>query len=323
MSNASDQAAEAPMPDTAEAPPEPVEQTPAEKRQMPVNMKQIIAAALFAAYNAVRNDALTAVAIGAPALLLAAGLYALAFARRTRTERGRDFYFYSTLGVLLFVVGSSLVLTPIAAAAVWSVLAVVLAWLSGHYDRVSLSLQCTFLLIAAGVGSGLLETGLVALAGGMPDSWPPFEQWHVLVALATVACLFIPVAQRSERWGKLAGLPQLAVLALSVWEVGGLIVVLAAPLLVDFGADDRSHAVLAALPTAVLAAASVTLALSSRLPRWPEARWLVYPVLALVGIKLFVEDFFSSQPSTLFVAMAAFGAALVLGPRLATLRQKA
>ena len=47
---------------------------------------------------------------------------------------------------------------------------------------------------------------------------------HVGVAAATVACLFIPVAQESERWGALAGLPQLIVLALSVWEVGGLIV---------------------------------------------------------------------------------------------------
>ena len=220
------------------------------------------------------------------------------------------------MGLLLLVVGSALLLAPVHAAALWSLLAVTLAWSSGRFARVSLSLQCTFLLIAAGVGSGLLDTGLVALAGGLPDAWPAMLPWHALVAVATVACLFIPVAQRSERWGKLAGLPQLIVLALSVWEVGGLIVVVAAPLLVDFGAAEPSRAVLAALRTAVLAAASVTLAVSSRLPRWPEARWLVYPVLVLVGIKLFVEDFPYGQPVTLFIALALVGSALILVARL-------
>ncbi|NIN82619.1 MAG: hypothetical protein GTO39_19010, partial [Pseudomonas stutzeri] len=52
--------------------------------------------------------------------------------------------------------------------------------------------------------------------------------WHLIIAATTVACLFIPVAQHSERWGTLAGVPQLIVLALSVWEVGGLMVLYAA-----------------------------------------------------------------------------------------------
>ena len=56
----------------------------------------------------------------------------------------------------------------------------------------------------------------------------------------------------------------------------------------------------------------MTLALSSRHPRWPEARWLVYPVLVLVGIKLFMEDFPNGVPGTLFVALAFVGGALIL-----------
>ena len=75
-------------------------------------------------------------------------------------------------------------------------------------------------------------------------------------------------------------------------------------------------AALAALRTAVLSAASVTLALSSRHWRWPEARWLVYPVLVLVGFKLFVEDFPNGQPASLFVALAFVGSALLLVARL-------
>jgi len=166
------------------------------------------------------------------------------------------------------------------------------------------------------VGSGILATGFQALAGDDAITWPPFIPWHVIIALTTVACLFIPVAQKSERWGVAAGLPQLIVLALSVWEVGGLMVVYLATLVASTSEAEPNLAVLAALRTAVLSASSVTLALSSRYRRWPEARWLVYPVLILVGIKLFVEDFPNGQPATLFVALAFVGGALLLVAKL-------
>jgi len=85
-----------------------------------------------------------------------------------------------------------------------------------------------------------------------------------------------------------------------------------APILADTASADPDLGSLAALRTAVLTVASVTLALSSQHPRWPEARWLVYPVLVLVGIKLFVEDFPNGEPMTLFVALAFVGSALLL-----------
>ena len=50
--------------------------------------------------------------------------------------------------------------------------------------------------------------------------------------------------------------------------------------------------------------------------RAPEARWLAYPVLLLVGIKLFIEDFPHGQAATLFVALAFVGSALLLVARL-------
>jgi hypothetical protein len=254
--------------------------------------------------------------VGMLTLLLSATLYALAFTPQTRAARGRNFFFYSTLGLVLLVIGSALVLSPAIAAAAWSLLALAMAWFSGRYGRVALSLQCTFLLLAAGISSGILETGLQALAGDALLSWPPLVPWHLVIALTTVACLFIPVAQHSDRWGVLAGVPQLIVLALSVWEVGGLMVVYFAPVLASAGTAEANLAVLAALRTAVLSISSVTLALSSRYARWPEARWLVYPVLILVGIKLFLEDFPNGQPVTLFVALALVGSALIFVAKL-------
>ncbi len=271
-----------------------------------------VVAAAFAA----RAGQLSIAPIGLLTLLLAAGAYALAFAPQTRAERGRNFFFYSTLGLVLLVVGSALLLSPGVAAAAWSLLALTMAWFSGRYQRVALSLQCTFLLLAAGVSSGILDTGLQAFVSADAGAWPPLVAWHIIIALTTVACLFIPVAQHSDRWGKLEGLPQLIVLALSVWEVGGLMVAYAAPALAGAGTPDANPAVLAALRTAVLAAASVSLAVSSRFKRWPEARWLVYPVLVLVGVKLFLEDFPNGQPVTLFVALALVGSSLILVAKL-------
>ncbi len=195
-------------------------------------------------------------------------------------------------------------------------LAVATAVFSGRLGWVTLSLQCTALLLAAGFTSGLLTVGIQALVGDPAESWPALTVPHVLVALATVACLFIPVAQHSERWGVMAGMPQLIVLALSVWEVGGLIVLYLGPMLAGAGEASADAAIVAALRTGVLSAAAVSLALSSRFPRWPEARWLVYPVLILVGIKLFAEDFPNGQPVTLFVALAFVGSALILVARL-------
>lgn len=275
-----------------------------------------VAVAFMAASIASRAGQLALAQVGLLTLLLAAGAYALAFATETRKARGRNFYFYSALGLLLLVIGSALLLSPAVAAAAWSLLALAMAWFSGRYERVSLSLHCTFLLLAAGVSSGILETGLEALAGGTPATWPALVPWHPVVALTTVACLFIPVAQHSERWGAMAGLPQLIVLALSVWEVGGLMIAYTAPFVAGIGSPDADPAILAALRTAILSAASVTLALSSRFERWPEARWLVYPVLVVVGVKLFLEDFPNGQPATLFVALALVGSALMLVAKL-------
>jgi hypothetical protein len=253
---------------------------------------------------------------GILSLVLSACAYGMAFTPQTRAIRGRNFHYYSTTGLILLVAGSALIASPARAAMAWSLLALAMAWFSGRTGRVTLSLQCTFLLFAAGIASGVLATGFEALAGRdlMPAQAAP--PGYLIVALATVACLFIPVAQRSDRWGVFAGLPQLLVLALSVWEVGGLLVVLAAPLMAKTGSADPDLAILAALRTGILAAASVTLALSSRFNRWPEARWLVYPVLVLVGFKFLLEDFPNGRPVTLFVAFALLGSALILVAKL-------
>lgn len=254
--------------------------------------------------------------LGALSLIMGVAAYSLAFTPETRSTRGRNFFFYTTVGLILIVAGSSLVLTPGKAAAAWSVLALVMAIFSGRYGRVTLSLQCTLLLLAAAMGSGIFGLGYDALTGDGTESWPVLSLWHLLLAVTTVACLIIPVAQRSERWGVLAGLPQLIVLALSSWAVGGLMVAYLAPLIAGVPGSEADLGALAALRTFILTASAASLALSSRHKRWPEARWLAYPVLMLIGLKLVFEDFPNGRPLTMFIALALVGGTLILVAKL-------
>jgi hypothetical protein len=72
----------------------------------------------------------------------------------------------------------------------------------------------------------------------------------------------------------------------------------------------------ATVSTGVLALVALAVAWVSGNARFQEWAWLVYPMLVGIGVKMAMEDFKHSRPSTLFIAMALYGAALILAPRL-------
>jgi membrane-bound acyltransferase YfiQ involved in biofilm formation len=71
-----------------------------------------------------------------------------------------------------------------------------------------------------------------------------------------------------------------------------------------------------ALGTVALAAVTVLLAFLAS--RWGvvEAGWLVYPMLALTGLKVVTQDLTAGRALVLVVALAAYGFALVVAPWL-------
>ena len=103
------------------------------------------------------------------------------------------------------------------------------------------------------------------------------------------------------------------------------------PLLADLGFDTlvrkagypgtemvpADAAVLATVRTAVLGASALALGFLGRVPAFREAHRLVYPLLVAGGIKLAIEDFPQGRAVTLFVALAIYGGALILTPRIA------
>jgi hypothetical protein len=81
-----------------------------------------------------------------------------------------------------------------------------------------------------------------------------------------------------------------------------------------------TSAMLATIRTAVLSMLAVGCARLSR-ARFSAMGRLAYPLLAATGVKLLVIDLRSSRASTLFAALACYGLALVLVPRLRRLSE--
>jgi hypothetical protein len=72
----------------------------------------------------------------------------------------------------------------------------------------------------------------------------------------------------------------------------------------------------AVLRTGILTVLALVLALAARRWAWPELAWLVYPLVALGGGKLLLQDMRVGRPATLVLSLAIYGALLLLAPRL-------
>lgn len=247
-----------------------------------------------------------AAVLGAASLLLAAALYGVAFFGLERRRR-RSALFFTTVAVPLVIAGSSLIFAR--PAFLWVVLALAGSALGSRFERLTPSLHGAVYALAASVSSGLLAQTAAVWTAGVAD-WPPVSADSLMALAATAACLAFPVSGDLAFWRRYAHLPKLVFLVLVVVACGGLAVRLAAPLA---GADPGA---LATVRTAALATAALALAAIGRLERLREALVLVYPVLVLGAVKLMVEDFPAGRPETLFIALAFYGGALILAPRL-------
>jgi len=67
---------------------------------------------------------------------------------------------------------------------------------------------------------------------------------------------------------------------------------------------------------AVLSVAAVLLASFRRLPTLAPLARLTYPVLAIAGLKLLIDDLPHGRPSTLVATFVLYGAALIVVPRI-------
>jgi hypothetical protein len=242
--------------------------------------------------------------------------YAVAFAWVERQSTDvKNFLFYTSLALVLMIVGLNVLFDGATLAMAWTVLGVGAALLGGRLSRMTLFSHAAVYLVGAAGASGLIAHArhdLVGLAES-PLGW--LSPSAVVVALAAGACALIRLDGESRFSVRLRQIPRLALIvvgALGLASAG----VDAIAWVSGFADSTPRMGLLATDRTAVLSVLALAAAWTSRWPRLAIGGTLVYPVLILTGLRLVVEDVRHSTPSTLFVAFAFYGAALIFAPRL-------
>ena len=195
---------------------------------------------------------------------------------------------------------------------VLAALAVAVTWLGWRFAQVALTLQGGVYGMATTVASGLLSSAAFSLVATPAEPATALAFIPMTALAALLACLTIPAPMQPA--AALATGARVLLALLAVLGSAGLLIAVLAPLLAGTPPDPG---VLATVRTGVLTGVAVLLAGASRMKVGKELGWLLYPVLAIEGVKLLVEDLRFSRPATLFLALALFGAALVAAPRLA------
>jgi hypothetical protein len=255
--------------------------------------------------------------VGFVCLTFGAALYAVAFAFVERQQRSKaNFHFYSSVGIVFVLAGTSLVLSGQALGLGWAALAVASSALGRRLRRFTLAVHGCVYAVAAAVQAGTLLHAGVTLFASPSESWPaaPASMAMVVAAMSASAWLTghsspspLTTGQRAPRFVLLA--------ALSV-GAGGLLVGWLVPWLAGAPGTQVNAVAAAAVRTAVLVAAVLLLAWAGRFETWREAGWLTYPFLAAVGLKLALENLAHTSPSSLFLDFALYGTALILIARM-------
>jgi hypothetical protein len=226
----------------------------------------------------------------------------------------RSYYTATTFGVVALVAALFMLLEGAALAAIALVLAV-LVFGSPVPVRTALVPHGAWLIVVALLASGAFSLAWTAWVG-TPTAWPAMSFWALVTMGAGLALVLL--RRMPGDGGAAVEVARAALLVAAgcvVVAIGGVGVRVVAPLVAGTPPD---AGVLASVRTGVVAALALALGLTARWPRAAVLASLVYPVLALGGIRLVVDDFFHSEPSTMFLALAMYGAALAFAPRLAS-----
>jgi hypothetical protein len=255
--------------------------------------------------------------LGVASLGLGVITYAVAFAFVDRRQgRGLNFYFYTTFALALTLVGGTLLLADATASLLWGGLAILLTVTARRVRRVALTLHGATYAIVAGWMSGLFAGSVSALTASAAYPWPGFTLTAWAVLLAAVFCCLVRPPRDADGGPWTSRVPRATLDTVFGLSAAGVLVAYLVPLLAGTPGANADAGVVATLRTVVLSAAAIAMAVAGRTERLLEMRWLVYPLLVLIGVKLLVEDFPRSAPSTLFLALAVYGGALIIAPRL-------
>jgi hypothetical protein len=231
-------------------------------------------------------------------------------------DRGRNVYFYTTLALVLVLVGCNLVLPGRPLNLAFAGLAVLACVGWSRLGRLFLTLHGAAYVLAAGLVSGSLAYAATAFVGGAAGPWIRPSTASLIVLGAALVCAWFAAKAPIGDGNPKAALPRFVIILVTVSAAGGVVVGYLAPMAAGLPDGAVDAGVLATLRTAVLALAAIAVAWIGRQKGFSEWAWLVYPILVVTGVKMVAQDFMHSRPATMFVALALYGIALSLAPRL-------
>ena len=261
--------------------------------------------------------------LGMLAVVFGVSAYGVAFAFVEGHRPARNFFFYASLALTFVVVGAPLTMGRTGAALTYAALALGSGIAARAFSRWTLTLHCTAYLLAAAIASGLLGVASAGLVGAAAGAWPAITMVQVVAFVAMAGCTLWPLPRTTLAIDTIERLPRLVLVALMTWTACGALVAAIAPSVVPHIGSGLDAGPLAALRTTVLAAAAFLLARVRFDERFAAGATLVYPLLVLLGAKVLMEDLLRGRPSTLFVALGVYGAALIIIPRMMRQRQPA
>ena len=263
------------------------------------------------------------IALGAGALMFALAYYIVAFAlAELRWGYGKNHGFYAWLAFVLSLAGFLLVADGLALLLSWCVLSVAMAVLGARFKRVTLYYQSAAYAVAAAILAADVPGGLITLAIDVftlpaDETWPQVTVPGLLIVITAVTSyVVLALAQTDPEHPWRFRIPSFLVALLAAMGAGAMLVVIISGALGSHP-PEADAGIVAAVRTSIVAVAAVALAAISRIPASADLRWLVYPLFLFGALKLALEDLPNGRPSTLFVAFAFYGVALIIAPRLA------
>jgi hypothetical protein len=256
-------------------------------------------------------------AVALTSLVLGAIFYVVSFAFLERTRsRDRNFYTYSTFGLLLAFTGSRILFSGPALALTLSVLALICLQAGKRAGRTTLEWHGALYLLSAAALSRLIPWSAVRLLGTGGGWVAPQPAAWISAGAALFGYLFVyqSVQSKSLRWTDRVLV--LAVAGNCAWTVAGIAAAVLTALCGKPAGSAQNAAFCPTLRTGVLTALSVAIAWGGR--RWQrfELVWLVYPFMVLAAYRLIVRDLRQSETIALFASLLLYGGALVLLPRI-------
>ena len=244
--------------------------------------------------------------LGGTLLVLGGVGYGVSISMATRWSTRASAVLTSLAGFLVFL-GAAAALSSSGLAAIAGISAVALFALGDRRGQPWLAIQGACFAVALAIASSLFLFSIDVWTGELPSDAISLRAIWALVVLifGALAMPLLTKGEVSTRWSPvLTTLVALGAGALAIQALDA------------FDGQTPSASILAAERSVVLAGLVIALTALSRASVFASLKWLGYGVIVLATFKLAAEDLRVSSALALFVALAAYGTALIASAKL-------